>query len=116
MFRMKSVVGAVTLATMVATSAFAADTGVLAPGKPAGVKNAQVGTGFLLLPHQDQKYNQEHQYPDSPIGDAGFVPHHRQDRHAGKCGQSQQGYVFKSFMFPLFRYGCFFFLGLKKCA
>lgn len=49
MFRMKSVVGAVTLATMVATSAFAADTGVLAPGKPAGVKNAQVGTGFLLI-------------------------------------------------------------------
>ena len=49
MFRLKSVVGAVTLATMVATSAFAADTGVLAPGKPAGVKNAQVGTGFLLI-------------------------------------------------------------------
>jgi hypothetical protein len=49
MFRMKSVVGAVTLATMVATSAFAADTGILAPGKPAGVKNAQVGTGFLII-------------------------------------------------------------------
>jgi hypothetical protein len=49
MFRMKSVVGAVTLATMVATSAFAADTGALAPGKPAGVKNAQVSTGFLLV-------------------------------------------------------------------
>lgn len=49
MFRMKSVVGAVTLATMVATSAFAADTGALAPGKPAGVKNAQVGTGFLII-------------------------------------------------------------------
>jgi hypothetical protein len=49
MFRMKSVVGAVTLATMVATSAFAADTGVLAPGKPAGVHNAQVGTGTLLI-------------------------------------------------------------------
>jgi hypothetical protein len=46
---MKSVVGAVTLATMVATSAFAADTGVLAPGKPAGVHNAQIGTGALLI-------------------------------------------------------------------
>jgi hypothetical protein len=49
MFRMKSVVGAVTLATIVATSAFAADTGALAPGKPAGVKNAQVSTGFLII-------------------------------------------------------------------
>jgi hypothetical protein len=49
MFRMKSVVGAVTLATMIASSAFAADTGALAPGKPAGVHNAQVGTGFLII-------------------------------------------------------------------
>jgi hypothetical protein len=49
MFRTKSVVGAVTLATMIATSAFAADTGALASGKPAGVKNAQVSTGFLFF-------------------------------------------------------------------
>jgi hypothetical protein len=46
---MKNVAGAVTLATMVATSAFAADAGALAPGKPAGVKNAQIGTGTLLV-------------------------------------------------------------------
>ncbi len=49
MFRMKTVAGAVTLATMLATSAFAADAGALAPGKPAGVKNAQISTGTLLI-------------------------------------------------------------------
>ena len=49
MFGYKSVVTAVTVATMVATSAFAAD-GALAPGKPAGVKPAaEIGTGTLLI-------------------------------------------------------------------
>jgi hypothetical protein len=49
MFRMKSVAGAVTLATMVATSAFAADAGALAPGKPAGVNKAQLSDGTLII-------------------------------------------------------------------
>jgi len=49
MFGIKTVVGAVTLATMVATSALAADTGALAPGKPAGVKKAQLSDGTLLI-------------------------------------------------------------------
>ncbi len=50
MFRMKSVVGAIAVAAMVSTSAFAAVTdGALAPGKPAGVQKAQIGTGTLLL-------------------------------------------------------------------
>lgn len=49
MFGYKSVVAAVTVATMVASSAFAADT--LAPGKPAGVSKAQlqIGTGALII-------------------------------------------------------------------
>ena len=45
MFRTKSVVAAITMATMVASSAFAAETGSLAPGKPAGVHNADLGVG-----------------------------------------------------------------------
>jgi hypothetical protein len=50
MFRMKSVVGAIAVAAMVSTSAFAAATdGALAPGKPAGVQKANIGTGTLLL-------------------------------------------------------------------
>jgi hypothetical protein len=50
MFRMKSVVGAIAVAAMVSTSAFAAVTdGALAPGKPAGVQKANIGTGTLLL-------------------------------------------------------------------
>ena len=50
MFRMKSVVGAVAVAAMVSTSALAAaNDGALAPGKPAGVKNAALGTGTLLI-------------------------------------------------------------------
>jgi hypothetical protein len=50
MFRMKSVVGAIAVAAMVSTSAFAASTdGALAPGKPAGVQKAEIGTGTLLL-------------------------------------------------------------------
>ena len=48
MFGFKTVVAAVTVATMIGSSAFAAD-GALAPGKPAGVKTAQIGTGTLLI-------------------------------------------------------------------
>ena len=51
MFRTKSVVAAITVATMVASSAFAAETAPLAPGKPAGVHQADlgVGRGTLIL-------------------------------------------------------------------
>ena len=51
MFRTKSVVAAITVATMVASSAFAAETAPLAPGKPAGVHQADlgVGRGTLLI-------------------------------------------------------------------
>lgn len=50
MFRMKSVVGAIAVAAMVSTSALAAaNDGALAPGKPAGTKEAQLGTGALLI-------------------------------------------------------------------
>jgi hypothetical protein len=50
MFGLKSVVAAVTVATMIGSSAFAADMS-LAPGKPAGVDKAQleIGTGTLLI-------------------------------------------------------------------
>jgi hypothetical protein len=50
MFGLKSVVAAVTVATMIGTSAFAADMS-LAPGKPAGVDKAQlnIGTGTLII-------------------------------------------------------------------
>ena len=48
MFGFKSVVAAVTVATMIGTSAFAADMS-LAPGKPAGVDKAQIGTGTLII-------------------------------------------------------------------
>jgi hypothetical protein len=49
MFGLKSIVAAVTVATMITSSAFAAD-GALAPGKPAGVKPAlDIGTGTLLI-------------------------------------------------------------------
>jgi len=45
----KIVVAAIAVATMIGSSAFAAD-GALAPGKPAGVKPAlEVGTGTLLI-------------------------------------------------------------------
>ncbi|OJT95374.1 MAG: hypothetical protein BGN82_08120 [Alphaproteobacteria bacterium 65-7] len=50
MFSFKSVVGAVTvLATVSMSTAFAADTGALAPGKPAGVQQAQIEGANLLL-------------------------------------------------------------------
>jgi len=50
MFGFKSVVAAATVATMVVSSAFAADMS-LAPGKPAGVGKAQlqIGTGTLIV-------------------------------------------------------------------
>ena len=50
MFGLKTVVAAVTVATMIGTSAFAADLS-LAPGKPAGVSKAQlnIGTGTLII-------------------------------------------------------------------
>jgi hypothetical protein len=49
MFGFKSVVAAVTVATMIGSSAFAAD-GALAPGKPAGVKQAlDIGNGTLFI-------------------------------------------------------------------
>ena len=49
MFGIKSVVAAVAVATMIGSSAFAAD-GAFAPGKPAGVNQAQeIGTGTLIL-------------------------------------------------------------------
>lgn len=48
-FSVKGAVAAVTVATMMGSSAFAAD-GTLAAGKPAGVKPAQtIGTGTLLI-------------------------------------------------------------------
>ena len=50
MFGLKGIVAAVTVATMIGTSAFAADMS-LAPGKPAGVDKAQlnIGTGTLII-------------------------------------------------------------------
>ena len=50
MFGFKSVVAAIVVTTMVGSSAFAAD-GALAPGKPAGVKNAllDIGDGTLFI-------------------------------------------------------------------
>lgn len=48
MFGTKSVVAAIAAAAMISTSALAAD-GALAPGKPSGVHEAQVGTGFLII-------------------------------------------------------------------
>ena len=50
MFGIKSVVAAITVATMIGSSAFAADVS-LAPGKPAGVDKAQlnIGTGTLII-------------------------------------------------------------------
>jgi hypothetical protein len=50
MFGLKSVVAAVTVATMIGSSAFAADS-TLVPGKPAGVNKAQleIGNGTLII-------------------------------------------------------------------
>jgi hypothetical protein len=51
MFRTKSVVAAISVATMIASSAFAAETAPLAPGKPAGVHQADLGlpTGTVII-------------------------------------------------------------------
>lgn len=50
MFRTKNIIGAVAGAAMLSTPVLAAATdGPLAPGKSAGVKQAQVGTGFIIL-------------------------------------------------------------------
>jgi hypothetical protein len=49
MFGFKSVVAAVTVATMIGSSAFAAD-GALVPGKPAGVRPAlDIDNGTLYI-------------------------------------------------------------------
>lgn len=48
MFGYKNVVAAIAAAAMISSSALAAD-GALAPGKPAGVQQAQIGSGTLLL-------------------------------------------------------------------
>ena len=48
MFGNKNVVAAIAAAAMISTSALAAD-GALAPGKPSGVHEAQIGTGTLII-------------------------------------------------------------------
>lgn len=45
---MRAIGAALVAMVMTATSAFAAD-GMLAPGKPAGTKDAQIETGGVLL-------------------------------------------------------------------
>jgi hypothetical protein len=51
MLGLKSAIAAITVATMVATSALAAETAPLAPGKPAGVHQADLGLskGTLIV-------------------------------------------------------------------
>jgi hypothetical protein len=50
MFGYKSVIGAITAAALIGSSAFAATAGgALAPGKPAGVQKAQTETGAIIL-------------------------------------------------------------------
>jgi hypothetical protein len=46
---MRTIAAAVLAMTMTVTGAFAADTGPLAAGKPAGTKQAQLETGGVLL-------------------------------------------------------------------
>ena len=47
---MRTLTALILSTTLIASTAFAADVGLLAPGKPAGVKQAQVGTtGWVLL-------------------------------------------------------------------
>ncbi len=49
MFGFKTAVAAVSVVTLIGTSAFAAD-GAFAPGKPAGVNKAQeIGTGTIII-------------------------------------------------------------------
>lgn len=47
-FRMRAIAAALLATTLTCTGAFAAD-GALAPGKPAGTKQAQIETGGVLL-------------------------------------------------------------------
>ena len=49
MLGLKSAAAAITVATMVASSALAAETAPLAPGKPAGVKQADLGSPTALV-------------------------------------------------------------------
>jgi hypothetical protein len=51
MLGLKSAIAAITVATMVASSALAAETAPLAPGKPAGVHQADLGLskGALII-------------------------------------------------------------------
>jgi len=51
MLGLKSAVAAITMATLVASSALAAETAPLAPGKPAGVHQADLGIskGVLII-------------------------------------------------------------------
>jgi hypothetical protein len=52
MFRTKTVVAAIAVATMIASSAFAAEPAPLAAGKPSGVQKAQIAdlsTGTIIL-------------------------------------------------------------------
>jgi hypothetical protein len=47
---MRTFIAVALSSTLIASAALAADTGLLAPGKPAGVKQAQVSnTGWVLI-------------------------------------------------------------------
>lgn len=47
---MRTLIAVALSSTLIASAALAADVGPLAPGKPAGVKQAQVGTtGWVLI-------------------------------------------------------------------
>lgn len=46
---MRAIAAAVLALTMTVSSSFAATQGALAPGKPAGTKQAQIETGGVLL-------------------------------------------------------------------
>jgi hypothetical protein len=47
---MRTFIAVVLSSTLIASAALAADIGPLAPGKPAGVKQAQIGnTGWVLI-------------------------------------------------------------------
>jgi hypothetical protein len=47
---MRTLIAVALSSTLIASAALAADVGPLAPGKPAGIKQAQVGTtGWVLI-------------------------------------------------------------------
>jgi hypothetical protein len=47
---MRAIIAIALSSTLLASAALAAETGPLAPGKPAGVKQAQIGTtGWVLI-------------------------------------------------------------------